>query len=165
MTTFSQFTNRCKMRHDFGDQIQVRYLHAGGEYYDTWVSGTEALQRLDSIETEAQLRTLSHLKPADLKLVLDMLPEATRNVVRRKLRDKLADGLEAAIGGNPIGDALSDAARGRTPATEPTTTDKDRWQALMRYKPFRLKVLELAWIALEGSFTDDEPEDEPDDWI
>lgn len=165
MTSFSQFSSRCKMRHDFGDQIQVRYLHAGGEYYDTWVSGTEALQRLDSIETEAQLRSLSHLKPADLRLVLEMLPEASRNVVRRKLRDKLADQLEAAIGGNPFGDAFSDVVRGQTPASEPAMMEKDRWLALLRYEPFRQKVLELAWIDLEGSFPDDEPEDEPDDWI
>jgi hypothetical protein len=35
----------------------------------------------------------------------------------------------------------------------------------MHYEPFRLKLLELAWIALEGSFPDTETESEPDDWI
>ncbi len=165
MTTFGQFSQRCKMRHEFGDQIQVRYWHADGEYYETWVSGDEALQRLESIESEEQLRSLSRLNAGDLKLVVELLPEAARNVIRRSLRDRLVDRLETAIGGNVIGDALSDAARGQPPAKGVEVTEKDRWQALLRYDPFRLKVLELAWIALEGSFPDVDSESEPGDWV
>lgn len=165
MTTFGQFRERCKMRHDFDDQIQVRYWHADGKYYDSWVSGAEALQRLESIETEEQLRSLSRLKMDDLRLVLQTLPEATRKTVRRTLRDRLADRLESGIGGNLIGDALSEAVRGQELSTNSTVKEKDRWQALLHYEPFRQKALELAWIALEGSFPDFESDGEPDGWI
>ena len=165
MTPFGEFSDRCKMRYDFSDQIQVRYEHVDGKYYDTWVSGTEALQRLESVETERQLRSLSRLSTDELRLVLEALPEATRNMVRHTLRDRLADGLESTIGGNLIGDALSDVVRGQTISSETAGSERERWRALMHYEPFRLKLLELAWIALEGSFPDTETESEPDDWI
>lgn len=165
MTNFDQFSQRCKMRHDFGDQIQVRYRHADGTHYDTWVSGTEALQRLESMAAEDQLRSLDRLDANDLRAIVDSLPDALRRTVRRSLRDRLADHLESTLGGNLIGDALSDAARGRSPAAGSSTSEGDRWQALLRYEPFRQKALELAWIALEGSFPDDESKSEPDDWV
>jgi len=40
------------MRHDFDDQIQVRYTHTDGESFDTWVSGEEVLGRINSVESE-----------------------------------------------------------------------------------------------------------------
>ena len=46
------------MRHDFGDQIQVRYRHTDGEDYDTWVSGEEARQRLKTAEREKKILIL-----------------------------------------------------------------------------------------------------------
>ncbi len=165
MTNYDQFSQRCKMRHDFGDQIQVRYQHSDGTHYDTWVSGTEALQRLESIAAEDQLRSLSRLDADDLRIIVDSLPDTIRKTVRRSLRDRLADRLESAIGGNPIGDAMSEAARGQSPAAGSSTSEADRWHALLRYEPFRQRVLELAWIALEGSFPDDETKTEPDDWV
>lgn len=57
MTTFQQFAARCKMRHDFEDQIQVRYRHPDGQDYDTWVSGLEAEHRLQAEVREQQLQT------------------------------------------------------------------------------------------------------------
>jgi hypothetical protein len=165
MTTFSQFSQRCKMRHDFDDQIQVRYWHTDDEHYDAWVSGTEVLQRLESFEREDQLRSLSQLGYDDLRLVLQSLPEAARSMLRHSLRDVIASGLETNIGGNRIGDALSEAVRGRSNQAGTTISEQDRWQSLMRFEPFRLKVIELAWIALEGSFPNGGMEPEPDDWL
>lgn len=165
MVTFTEFQRRCKMRHDFDDQIQVRYQDGDQEGIDTWVSGSEALQRLQSEITEAQLRALSRLSLSDLRIVLDELPDAARDTARRSLRDTVADQLEATIGGNVIGDALSDSVRGRSQGTEDVASERDRWRALFHYEPFRQQILELAWRQLEGSLPDDGPALPPDDWL
>lgn len=165
MTDFERFSKRCKMRHDVGDQLQVRYVNGNEEHYDTWVSGAEALQRLDSIEAEEQIRALGKLNLVDLRLVIQSLPESTARMVRRSMRDELADRLEEGIGGNLIGSALADAVRGRSKTTDSSVSEKDRWQALMRYEPFRRQVLELAWIQLEGSFPDVDSAAQPNDWL
>jgi hypothetical protein len=52
MTTFIQFCAGAKLRHDFSDQIQVRYLHPSGENFDTWISGEEVLRRLKTMSRE-----------------------------------------------------------------------------------------------------------------
>lgn len=165
MVTFTQFQQRCKMRHDFDDQIQVRYQHDGQEAIDTWVSGSEALQRLQSEATKAQIRALSRLSLSDLRIVLEELPDAATDAARRSFRDALADQLQDTVGGNLIGDALSDSVRGRPPVTEDTTSERERWRALLHYEPFRQIILELAWRQLEGSFPDDGPGLPPDDWL
>lgn len=165
MTDFEQFRKQCKMRHDFGDQIQVRYQHADGETFDTWVSGEEALQRLDTVEAEKQLKSLSSLTVADLHIVMQSLPNTVKKVARKSLREEVADRLETGIGGNLIGDALSEAVRGRSSSSIPAVPEKDRWLALVRYEPFRQIVLELAWIQLEGSLPDLEAGQEPNDWL
>jgi hypothetical protein len=165
MTSFDQFRKRCKMRLDFDDQIQVRYAHFNGEHFDAWVSGEEALRRLESTEAEEQLRSLSRLSADDVRIVLQSLPDSARKKVRSFLRDEVADRLESGFGGNPIGDALVDAVRGRTSDTDAVRSQKERWLALMRFEPFRQRVFELAWIQLEGSFPDHEPESSPDEWL
>jgi len=165
MSQFRQFSERCKMRHDFGDQIQVRYQHPGGEHYDTWVSGSEVLQRLNSLESEEQLRGLSRLTLEDLKIVYQSLPDAARETVRGSLRDELADRLEKNIGGSVIGDSLSKAVRGRSTLSDTTQSEKERWTALIRYEPFHQIVLNLAWIQLEGSFPEANIDPRPGDWL
>ena len=165
MVTFTHFCERCRTRHDFDDQIQVRYQHGDEEEIDTWVSGTEAIQRLRSEVTEEELKGLSRMSVSDLRIVIDSLPEMARNLVRRTLRDKLADRLSDNIGGNVIGDSLSDSIRGKPRAPEHAGSEKERWRALLRYDPFRQEVLELAWIQLEGSFPETEPDSGPDDWL
>ena len=80
------------------------------------------------------------------------------------MRDELADRLESNIGGNAIGDALSDAVRGRESSSTFRLPGKDQWRSLIRYEPFREKALELAWIQLEGSFYDTRIEPPADDW-
>lgn len=165
MTNFARFSKRCKMRHDFDDQIQVRYQHLDGQDYDTWVSGEEALQRLESLEAEEQLKSLSNLSRDDLQVVLRSLPEKIRDIAQRRLRDELADSLETGIGGNLIGDALAGAARGQGTGGETAAAEKERWLTLLHYGPFRKIVLELAWIQLEGSFPEVESGQERDDWL
>jgi hypothetical protein len=61
MTTFSQFASRAKMRHDFSDQIQVRYSHANGEDFDTWISGEEVLARLKTTSREELIKGFSQM--------------------------------------------------------------------------------------------------------
>ena len=152
------------MRHDFGDQIQVRYQQGNREHFDTWVSGSEALQRLESIEIEQQIRSLSGLDADDLRIVVESLPESAKLAARQSLREELADRLESGIGGNLIGDALADALRSRKADPTPGLSETDRWRALIRYESFRQTILELAWIQLEGSFPDSGTEPPSDDW-
>lgn len=165
MVTYNQFCRRCRMRHDFNDQIQVRYQQDDQEAIDTWVSGSEALQRLRSESVDRQIEGLRQLSLDDIKIVIDALPDAARARAERTLRDDLAKRLQETIGGNPVGDALSDSVRGRTPASGDNLTEKERWRALLRHEPFRQKVLELAWRQLEGSLPASERDVGPDDWL
>lgn len=164
MVTLIQFRERSKLRHDFGDQIQVRYQYGDGEPIETWVSGSEVVQRLHSRASEAQLRALSRLDMDTLKIVLDSLPEMAKNLSRRAIRDQLAAYLQDELGGNIIGESLVDAVRGRRLQPDPGISEHQRWQALLAYEPFRNMTLELAWIQLEGSFTEEEST-ETDDWL
>jgi hypothetical protein len=165
MVTFTLFCESCRMRHDFDDQIQVRYQHGDGDEIDTWVSGTEAEKRLRSEVTEEELRGLSLLSVSDMKIVLDSLPNHARNLARKSLRDRLADHVEDSIGGNVIGDALSDSVRGESRDPGRVGSGEERWQALLKYDPFRRKVLELAWYQLEGSLPEVKSDHDPEDWL
>ena len=59
MTTYNQFCAGAKMRHDFSDQIQVRYTHPNGEEFDTWVSGAEIMSRLQTAIRERLIKSFS----------------------------------------------------------------------------------------------------------
>lgn len=168
MPTFKEFAAKAKMRPDFGDMIQVRYTHTDGDDYDTWVSGEEALQRLESETAEERLRDLSNLDWSEVKALKKHLPEKGKKSLKRKLVDRLADEVKGAVGGNVIGDSFSDAIRGEESAEDdPYEVEREKWRAFLQETTFRAKVLELAWIQLEGSFPDDDEDqvDEPDDWM
>ncbi len=165
MTSFQQFISRCKMRYDFGDQFQVRYQHSNGEFFDTWVSGEEAIQRLSSEETEEQLKALRRLDLVALRKVLDKLPGRSREQAWRSLSDRAGDSVDDMIGGNIIGDSLADAVRGNGSDTNPEDLETQRWLVILEDEDFRAKVLELAWIQLEGSFPDDESSDSLAGWV
>ena len=165
MTSFTLFCDNSKVRHDFADQIQVRYHHVNEEDYDTWVSGEEVLQRLKSEATEEKLRRLSNLNWRELQRAKERLPEKGKDQLEDSLVNRLADGVEDIIGGNVIGDNLADAVRGDSGGSRGATDEKSRWVTLLGNEMFRKKVLELAWIQLEGSFPDIEPPAELDDWI
>lgn len=165
MTTFREFAVKAKMRPDFGDMIQVRYVHSDGDDYDTWVSGNEALQRLASETAEQRLRGISKLDWETIKEARERLPEEGKKKLRRNLIDRFADEVKGAIGGNVIGDSFADAISGGDSTEDPEELERDAWRQRLTDDDFRAKVLELAWIQLEGSFPDDEIPEEPDDWM
>ena len=165
-TSFTQFCARCKMRHDFSDQIQVRYQHTNGEDYDTWVSGEEVLGRLRSAAREQQLRGLSKLDRQQLQAARDRLPEEAQQYADRQARDWLGDQVEGWLGENVIGQSLADAVRGREGRVDPREAEKQQWQARLQDEAVRAVVLELAWIQLRGSFPEgDARPGEADDWV
>ena len=57
---------------------------------------------------------------------------------------------------------MADAVRGKD---EELISERDRWLILLREPEFRARVIELAWIQLEGSLPEDEAADQLDDWI
>ncbi len=164
MTNFAEFSVNCKMRYDFGDMIQVRYRHTDGENYDTWVSGEEVLQRLRSQAAEARLKGLSRLDWQQLQEAKERLPDDLKESAQQRLLDILANGMDDAIGGNVIGDNLADAVRNRDREDESSNNEKKRWVTYLQDEQFCAKLLELAWIQLEGS-SPEMPEEEPDDWL
>ena len=164
MTSFTNFRDNSKMRYDFADQIQVRYSHLNGEEYDTWVSGDEVLQRLSSEASEEKLRRLSRLDWRELRNAKEQLPEQGKDKLENTLVNRLADEVEDFIGGNVIGDNLADAVRGYRGEKRDSDDQKSRWVTLLGSEIFRMKVLELAWIQLEGSFPESDSPVEPDDW-
>lgn len=164
MTSFEQFCARTKMRHDFSDQIQVRYEHGDGEAYDTWVSGEEVMQRLRSEAAERRLRGLSRLDWQEIQEAKEKLPQEGKERLEEEARDRLADGVEDVLGNNVIGESLADAVRGRERGED---DDATLWRQRLQREAFQEKVLELAWINLRGSFPEEDEGafDEADDWI
>lgn len=165
MTTFKEFAVKAKMRPDFGDMIQVRYVHSDGDDYDTWVSGEEVMQRLASETAEQRLRGISKLDWETIKEARERLPEEGKKKIRRNLIDRLSDEVRGAIGGTVVGDSFADAISGRDSTEDPDELERDAWRQRLTDDDFRAKVLELAWIQLEGSFPDEDLPEEPDDWM
>lgn len=163
MTTFIQFCAKAKMRHDFSDQIQVRYPHPGGENFDTWVSGEEVLSRLKTMSREQLIHSFSQMNWIEAKIALQRELDAGKTKARRGLKDRLADAVDDSIGGNIFGDTLADNIRGVDSNADPRDREKAIWRQRLQNDGFRAVALELAWINLEGTFPD-EPAVEPDDW-
>ena len=157
MTAFANFARRCRMRHDFADQFQVRYHHPNGEQYDTWVSGEEVLARLRSAGAE-RLRGWAGCNPASWALRGKKQARSRRGLMGR-LRDRLGDGVESMLGRNPHGDSQAGNVRGRHQAG-----DVD-WAGFLHDEAFRAVALELAWINLRGSFPEPDAAGELDDWV
>jgi hypothetical protein len=167
MTTFKDFAAKAKIRPDFGDMIQVRYVHSDGDDYDTWISGEEVLQRLASETAEERLRSISKLECQSIKEAKDRLPEEVKKNLRRKLIDRFADEVKGAVGGNIICDSFADDITCEDATADPYEAERQKWRTQLQEDAFRGKVLELAWIQLEGSFPDDDhhQREEPDDWV
>lgn len=161
MMILKRFLQTAKMRHDFGDQIQVRYHHTDGEAYDTWVSGEEALKRLKTADREKKI------KGFPWKSILNVgktLPEKGKAEAKRQLRERLGDTLDDVVGDNVIGESWADAVRGRARPSDPYDATKQTWQTHLQDPTFRAQLLELAWLNLSGSFLETTPT-EPDDWV
>jgi hypothetical protein len=163
MSEFADFARRCRMRHDFADQIQVKYEHPSGERYDTWISGEEVLARLRSADAEARLRRLGKIQPGELGAAADEAKRAAKRSLRDRLRARLGDSVESLAGGNPLGDSLAESVRGKEPAS--TETEAARWQPYLHDEAFRTIALELAWIQLRGSFPEHGPVKDEGDWV
>ena len=164
MTSFIQFCAGAKMRHDFSDQIQVRYPHPTGEDFDTWISGEEVLSRLKTMSREQLIHSFSRMNWMEAKAALQNELDAGKRNARRGLKDRLADAVEGSLGGNIFGDTLADNIRGVDSNADPRALEKAQWQQRLQDNSFRAVALELAWINLEGTFPD-EPTAEPDDWV
>ena len=163
MTSFIQFCAEAKMRHDFSDQIQVRYPHPAGENFDTWISGEEVMSRLKTMSREQLIHSFSRMDWTEAKAALQRELDQGKDKARRSLKERLADVVEDNIGGNIFGDTLADNIRGVDSNADPRDQEKALWQQRLHNDSFRAVALELAWINLEGTFPD-EPVAEPDDW-
>lgn len=153
------------MRYDFDDQFQVRYTHPNGDHFDTWVSGEEALRRLKSEESEERIRALRNLDLQELKRVARDIPQEGKTRTWRYLKNRLADSVEEAAGDNVISETLADAVRGEENDVDSQETTRNQWLALLDDLSFREKLLELAWIQLEGSFPPEASSEAPDGWV
>ncbi len=151
------------MRHDFSDQIQVRYVHPTGENFDTWISGDEVLARLKTMSREQLIQSFSRMNWQEAKTAVSRELESGKKKARRSLKDRLANIVDDQLGGNIFGDTVADNIRGIDSNSDPDERKKQQWQAYLRQDAFRAIALELAWINLEGTFPD-EPSAEPDDW-
>ena len=152
------------MRHDFSDQIQVRYPHPSGENFDTWISGEEVMHRLKTISREQLVHSFSRMNWTEAKAALQRELDEGQHKARRSLKERLAGLVEENIGGNIFGDTLADNIRGVDSSADPRQQEKALWQQRLQNDAFRAVALELAWINLEGTFPD-EPPTEQDDWV
>jgi hypothetical protein len=164
MTTFIQFCAKAKLRHDFSDQIQVRYPHPTGEDFDTWISGEEVMSRLKTMSREQLIHSFCRMNWTEAKAALQRELDEGKQTARRSLKERLAGLVEDNIGGNIFGDTLADNIRGVDSNADPRAQEKARWQQRLHHDAFRAIALELAWINLEGTFPDESPT-EPDDWV
>ena len=158
------------MRHDFSDQIQVRYVHQNsdvhpnGENFDTWISGDEVLARLKTMSRKQLIHSFSRMNWVEAKTAVSREIESGKKKARRSLKDRFANAVEDQIGGNIFGDTLADNIRGVDAKTDPDEREKQQWQARLKQDAFRAIALELAWINLEGTFPP-ERTSESDDWV
>lgn len=152
------------MRHDFSDQIQVRYPHPDGEKYDTWVSGEEVMQRLKTRSREELIQSFSQLNLRQAREAGKREIESGKKKVRRNLMDRLADTVEDNIGGNIFGDTFADKIRGVDSTVDPHDAEKKQWQSRLHDEAFRMVVLEIAWANI-GDTLPGEATEAPDDWV
>lgn len=164
MPTLAQFANRLKMRHDYSDMIQVRYIHPDGETFDTWISGEEVLSRLKTASREQLIRSFSTMKLDEAKSGIKHEIEAQKDKQKQNLKERLAGKIEEAVGGNIFGDTLADNIRGVDSTVDPNAKEKAMWQSRLEQRPFRAIAIELAWFNLKGSLPEESPP-EPDDWV
>jgi hypothetical protein len=165
MTSFSYFCDNSKLRHDFSDQFQVRYLHSNGKPYDTWVSGEEALQRLASRDAEEQLNLLLDLDWDKFKQLKNNIPNLGKDTLEQILRERLSNAVKDLVGRSFIGDNLVSLVRGDNSQYLDNGEDESKWKALLSQEQFRFMILSLAWIQMRGSFPETTDQMEPDDWV
>ena len=120
---------------------------------------------MDSAAAEERLRKLSSLDLNELRQTADELPDRARDYGEKSAADRLASEVEDFLGDSVISESLADTIRVGASPDALDVTEGDRWRAHLQDPIFRAKVVELAWIQLEGSFPAEESREEPDDWL
>lgn len=165
MTNFNQFLTKAKTRHDYSDMIQVRYYHPNGDEFDTWVSGEEVMQRLDTKARERVVKSFSQKNWQEAKEALRVEFEKGKQKAQHNLKNRLADIVSDQIGGNIFSDTLAANIRGHDSNIDPYERERAEWQTRLLDAEFRALVLQLAWITLEGTMPDEEGDEEAVDWV
>ena len=165
MTNFTQFCTGAKLRHGYADMIQVRYPHPTGENFETWVSGEEVMQRLDTQARERLIKSFSQKNWREAKDAGREEIEKGKEKLRGHLKDRLADVISDQIGSNLFGDTLADNVRGVDSNIDAYDREKAVWQNRLHNESFRAIALKLAWIHLDGTLPDENDEKSVDDWV
>lgn len=165
MTTFTQFCRRAKMRHDFGDMIQVRYPHPGGENMDTWISGEEVMSRLKTASREQLIQSFSRMQWREAKAALEKEWAQAKDKNYWDFRRRTGDAFARQFGGHLFGETAADALRGVDSTIDPRDQEKQAWQSRLHDPAFRAIALELAWINLEGTFPAEPPDEPAGNWV
>lgn len=165
MTTFDQFCARTKMRHDYSDMIQVRYIHPNGEPFDTWVSGEEIMQRLNTQTRERLIKSFSQKNWQEAKDAARQEIEKGQETARRSLKNRLANIISDQIGGNILGDTLADNMRSVDSNIDAYDQEKTVWQSHLQNSDFRAIAFQLAWTNLAGTLPEDKTGPQLDDWV
>ncbi|RMH01852.1 MAG: hypothetical protein D6706_01230 [Chloroflexi bacterium] len=154
------------MRHDFSDQIQVRYVHPNGENFDTWVSGEEVLGRLKTMSREQLIRSFSRMRWHEARKRLEEEIEQGKRSLHQKLKSRLADIVSENLGENIFADTLADNIRGVDDTEASHIREKRLWQTRLQNEAFRAVVLELAWAQIGDVLPPEADEQsEPNDWV
>jgi hypothetical protein len=165
MTTQTQFLAKAKARHHHSDQIQVRYEHPNGKKYDTFISGEEAMSRLNTKAQDRLIKSFSTKNWEQAKRSLKGEMHKRKDVSGKKIKNRLGDFVQDKIGGNVIGDTLADNVRGVDSTKDPRETEKELWQNRLHDTAFKDMVLNLAWLDLEGSLPKEDDPADADDWV
>lgn len=165
MTTQTQFLAKAKARHHHSDQIQVRYPHPNGKKYDTFVSGEEAMSRLDTQAQDRLIKSFSTKNWDQAKSSLKREWKKGQEASSKKFKNRLGDFVEDKVGGNVFGDTLADNVRGVDSTKDPREVEKEIWQSRLHDAEFKSMILNLAWLDLEGSLPKEDDPSDTDDWI
>jgi len=164
MTTQTQFLTKAKARHHHKDMIQIRYPHPNKKKYDTFVSGEEAISRLDTQAQDRLIKSFSTKNWDQAKHSIKGEYQKGKEVSGKKFKNRLGDFVQDKVGGNVFGDTLADNVRGVDSTKDPREAEKELWQSRLHDSEFKEMVIQLAWIDLEGSLPQ-EDETETDDWV
>ncbi|NHZ71703.1 MAG: hypothetical protein GWP17_01285, partial [Aquificales bacterium] len=107
MTTQTQFNTSAKTRHHHSDMIQVRYPHPNGKQYDTFVSGEEAMSRLDTQAQDRLIKSFSTQNWDQAKHSIKKEWHKGKDASGKKLKNRLGDFVQDKVGGNVFGDTLA----------------------------------------------------------
>jgi hypothetical protein len=165
MTTQAQFFAKAKTRHHQSDTIQVRYPHPNSNNYDTYVSGEEAMSRLNSQAKDRLIKSFSTKNWDQAKRSLKDEWRKGKEASGKKLKDHLGDFVQDQVGDNVFGDTLADNVRGVDSTQDPREAEKQLWQSHLHDAEFKEMILQLAWLDLEGSLPKEDDPEEVDDWV